>query len=637
MMSRKFPRVSDTEPLGDSMVNQPNNFAGRARVDVPPGLTGTLAVLATATIISMLYFAREVFIPITLAVLLSFLLAPAVRWLRRFGMGRVPAIGITVLLAFVAITGFATVIVEEVSAFAHQLPEYRSNLESKIHSLPGMVPGGGGVFQRATETVQELGKELTNAGTQAKTGTAPSISTAKPVPVQIAEPEPGPLQVVHSILAPLLQPLAAGGLVVVFVILILLEREDLRDRLLRLAGRHDLHRTTEAMNDATQRISRYLLSQLIVNISCGLPIGIGLTVLGIPNAALWGIMLVVLRFIPYLGIVIAAAFPLALAIAVAPDWMLVVWTALLFVGIELVVSNVVEPLVYGGTTGVSSVALIAAATFWAWLWGPVGLLLSTPMTVCLVVLGRHVPRLQFLEILLGNEPVLTPAETFYQRMLANDPEEATEQAEEFAKDRSLGEFYNEVAMPALARAQADSDRAVLPSEGRATFKNTIETMLENFSHDEDAGSLEPTVIPQQPRLRRVVCVAGRNELDEAAAMLMTNVLHVEKHIEIAPPLPAGALSGDAGYLALFTDASIVCLSLISTSSPARARYLVRRIRRRAPLARILVGCWGSATPALSGEELAQAISAQAVVYSLPDAVAAIDQMLSAAEEPAQAA
>ena len=319
------------------------------------------------------------------------------------------------------------------------------------------------------------------------------------------------------------------------------------------------------MNDAAQRISRYLLSQLIVNISCGLPIGIGLGVLGIPNAALWGIMVVLLRFIPYLGIVIAAAFPLALAIAVAPDWTLFVWTALLFIGIELVVSNIVEPLVYGGTTGLSSVALIAAATFWTWLWGPLGLLLSTPMTVCLVVLGRHVPRLRFLDILLGNEPVLTPTETFYQRLLANDPEEATEQAEEFAKDRSLGEFYNEVAMPALARAQADSDRGVLPSERRVTFKNTIEALLENFSHDEDAGSLERTAIPQQPRRRRVVCVAGRNELDKAAAMLLTNLLHVEKHIETGPPLPAGALSGDAGYLALFTDASIVCLSLISTS------------------------------------------------------------------------
>jgi AI-2E family transporter len=401
-----------------------------------------------------------------------------------------------------------------------------------------------------------------------------------------------------------------------------------------------LHRTTEAMNDAAQRISRYLLSQLIVNIACGLPIGIGLTVLGIPNAALWGIMVVLLRFIPYLGIVIAAAFPLALAIAIAPDWTLFIWTALLFIGIELVVSNLVEPLVYGGTAGVSSVALIAAATFWAWLWGPIGLLLSTPMTVCLVVLGRHVPRLQFLEILLGNEPVLTPAETFPQRMLANDPEEATEQAEEFAKDRSLGEFYNEVAMPALARAQADSDRGLLPSERRAAFKYAIEAMLENLSHDENAGSaLERPGVPQQERLRRIVCVAGRNELDEAAAMLLTNLLHAEKHIETGPPLPAGALSGDAGYFALFTDASIVCLSLIRTSSPERARYLVRRLRRRAPLARILVVFWGAQTPSpmRSVEETTRSISAQAVAFSLPDAVAAIETMLTGVEEAARVA
>jgi hypothetical protein len=225
-------------------------------------------------------------------------------------------------------------------------------------------------------------------------------------------------------------------------------------------------------------------------------------------------------------------------------------------------------------------------------------------------------------------------------MLANDPEEATEQAEEFAKDRSLGEFYNEVAMPSLARAQADSDRGVLTSERRATFKNTIEAMLENLSHDEDAGSaVERTAIPQPPRRRRVVCVAGRNELDEAAAMLLTNLLRVEGHIEIGPPLSAGALSGDAGYLALFTDASIVCLSLISTTSPARARYLVRRIRRRAPLARILVGFWGPQTPspAPSIEETTRAISAQAVAFSLPDAVAAIDTMLTGVEEPARVA
>ena len=458
------------------MADQAREVDGRARADLPSGVLGMMAVLVTATVIAILYFAREVVVPITLAVLLSFLLAPAVRWLRRLRLGRVLAVGLTVLLAFIAIAGFAAVVVGEVSSLARQLPEYRYNLETKVRSLPGIVPGGG-VFSRVTNMLRELGTELSKEeaqGTASTVRSAPLSLPTKPIPVQIEEPEPGPLQIVQSIIGPLLQPMAAGGLVIVFVIMILLEREDLRDRLLRLAGRHDLHRTTEAMNDAAQRISRYLLSQLIVNISCGLPIGIGLTLIGIPNAALWGIMTVLLRFIPYLGIVIAAAFPLALAIAVAPDWMLLVWTALLFVGIELVVSNIVEPLVYGGTTGVSSLALIAAATFWTWLWGPIGLLLSTPMTVCLVVLGRHVPQLKFLDVLLGNEPVLTPEETFYQRLLANDPEEATEQAEEFAKDRSLAEFFDEVAMPALARAQADSDRGALSAESRTTFKIAIE-------------------------------------------------------------------------------------------------------------------------------------------------------------------
>lgn len=619
------------------MNNKPDELVSGARNELPPSLTGMMTVLVTATVIAMLNFAREVFIPIALAVLLSFLLAPAVRRLRRLRLGRVPAIGLTVLLAFAAIAGIAAVIAEEVTSLAEQLPEYRYNLESKIRSLPGMVPGGG-VFGRATETLQDLGKELTNADSPGKADGARSAPATKPVPVRIEEPEPGPLLLVQSIIGPLLQPIAAGGLVLVFVILILLEREDLRDRVLRLAGRHDLHRTTQAMNDTAQRISRYLLSQLIVNVSCGLPISIGLAFLGIPNAALWGMLVVLLRFIPYLGIFIAAAFPAALAIAVAPDWMLFVWTGLLFIGIELVVSNIVEPHVYGRTTGVSSVALIAAATFWTWLWGPIGLLLSTPMTVCLVVLGRHVPRLQFLDILLGNEPVLTPSETFYQRLLANDPEEATEQAEDFTKDRSLSEFLNEVAMPALARAQADSDRGAFSSERRNTFKNGIEAILENLIEDGAAGStVEGAGVPQPERLRKIVCVAGRNELDEAAALLLTSLLRSDRQIEVGTPLPAAALAADVGYSVPFKDASVVCLSLISTSSPARARYLVRRIRRRAPAARILVAFWGSQDPPLSLEEMTRAVSAQALAFSLSDAVIAIDSMLMPAGEPARAA
>jgi predicted PurR-regulated permease PerM len=615
------------------MADQAPEFDGHTHSDLPPGMFGMMAVLVTATIIAILYFAREVFIPITLAVLLSFLLAPAVRWLRRLRVGRITAVAFTVMVACMAITGFAAVIVGEVSSLAQQLPEYQYNLDAKIRSFPGMVPGGG-IFRRATQTLRELGKELSKAGTQGAAESAPSATSgsepqpAKPIPVQVVEPEPGPLQIVQGIVGPLLQPMAAGGLVIVFVIMILLEREDLRDRLLRLAGRRDLHRTTEAMNDAAQRISRYLMSQLVVNISCGLPIGLGLTLIGIPNAALWGILVVLLRFIPYLGIVIAAAFPLALAIAVAPDWMLLVWTALLFAGIELVVANLVEPLVYGGTTGLSSVALIAAATFWTWLWGPIGLLLSTPMTVCLVVLGRHVPQLQFLNVMLGSEPVLTPVETFYQRILANDPEEATEQAEEFAKNSSLTEFFDEVAVPALARAQADSDRGVLSLEDRATFQRAIAAMIENLLEDEDATTAPGHAAGPKPEaLSGVVCVAGRNELDEAAALLLVNVLRLERHIDIGAPLSPDALSADTAYLPLFKDAAVVCLSLISTSSPARARFLVRRIRRRAPRAQILVGFWGSPTREVSAEEMARASSVQAVAFSLRDAVATIDSML----------
>jgi predicted PurR-regulated permease PerM len=255
-----------------------------------------LTVLMSGLVIAILYFARDIFIPIILAVLLSFLLAPAVRWLRRLRVGRIVAVAVTVLVAFVAISCFAAIVTREVSSLAQQLPEYRHNIEAKIHSLPGVIPGSG-LINRVAGIVHDLRDELTKSETQSspQTGSrspvgASTVEPAKPLPVEIRQPDPEPLQIVQSIVGPLLQPLATGGLVIVFVIMILLEREDLRDRLLRLAGRRDLQRTTAAMDDAAQRISRYLLSQLVVNAIYGLPIGVGLTVIGIPNAALWGIV-----------------------------------------------------------------------------------------------------------------------------------------------------------------------------------------------------------------------------------------------------------------------------------------------------------------------------------------------------------
>jgi predicted PurR-regulated permease PerM len=610
------------------VADQSSRAYGSNASQIPSGLFGVLTVLTAGFVVAFLYFARDVIVPIALAVLLSFLLAPAVRGLRRLRMGRLAAVTLTVLIAFLVMLGFAAVVVQELSSLARQIQEYRSNLEAKIRSLPEVVPGGG-VAHRLTSMVRELGRELTQSETQtAKSaddrstlGTS-QTEPAKPVPVEIQRPAFEPLQIVQSIVGPLLQPLAMAGLVIVFVVMILLERENLRDRLLRLAGRRDLHRTTVAMDDAAGRISRYLSRQLVVNACCGLPIGFGLAFIGIPNAALWGIFAALLRFLPYLGIVIAACFPVALAVAVDPGWMLLVWVILLFVGIELVVTNLLEPWVYAASTGLSSVALIAAATFWTWLWGPIGLLLSTPVTVCLVVLGRHVPQLEFLDVILGNEPVLSSDETFYQRLLANDPEEATEQAEEFLKERSLAEFFDEVAIPALLKAQADSDDGTLFPEHRQLIKEGIRAMLEDLSGDAlaDATSITERAAPAIIEgASRIVCVAGRNELDEAAASLLVHLLRSERSVGIAEALPAEALTSDR-YQSSLEHATVICLSLISTHSPVRARYIVRRLSRRVPGARVLVGFWN-----LRRDELAATVATIArpdsvVATSLRDAV-----------------
>ena len=623
------------------MADLPPRAYGRNASQVPPGLFGVLTVLATGLVVAFLYFARDVVVPIALAILLSFLLAPAARWLRRLHIGRVGAVTLTVLIAFLAMLGFAAVVVQELSSLAAQIPEYRSNLEAKIRSLPAVVPGGG-VFHRLASLVQELGRELTQSETQIaksaddRSGIGTSlVEPTKPLPVEIRRPDFEPLQIVQTIVGPLLQPLAMAGLVIVFVIMILLEREDLRDRVLRLAGRRDLHRTTVAMDDAAHRISRYLLRQLVVNACCGLPIGIGLALIGIPNAVLWGIFAALLRFLPYLGIVIAANFPVALAVAVDPGWMLLVWVILLFVGIELLVANLLEPWVYAASTGLSSVALIAAATFWTWLWGPIGLLLSTPLTVCLVVLGRHVPQLEFLDVMLGNDPVLAPDETFYQRLLANDPEEAIEQAEEFLKEQTVAEFFDEVAIPALVRAQADSDEGVLSAERRLMIREGIRTMLEDLSDDAPADAGAATGPATTGGSSGIICVAGRNELDEAAGSLLVHILRSQQSVAIADALPAQALTSDRSRSSL-DHATVICLSLISTQSPVRARYIVRRLSRRAPRARVMVGLWS-----LSADELAATVATierhdAVVVTSLRDAAIELHSDLSRNERPVPA-
>jgi predicted PurR-regulated permease PerM len=346
-----------------------------------------------------------------------------------------------VVLAFALIFAMGSLLASQLTQLANDLPRYQSTISDKIQLFRDTTAGRG-TLERASGMLRDLSKELDKPKEVAPSlGSSTVInprtsgsSPATPVPVEVRQPDPGALESLKALISPLLHPLATTGIIIIFVIFILLQREDLRNRLIRLAGSHDLQRTTAALDDAASRLSRLFLIQLLLNGAFGIIIGTGLWLIGVPSAILWGILAAVLRFVPYIGAAIAAAFPLALALAVDPTWSMLLWTLALFLVVEPIVGHFIEPMVYGHSTGLSPVAVVASATFWTSLWGPIGLVLATPLTVCLVVLGRHVERLEFLDVMFGDRPALSPPEIFYQRMLAGDPTEASDKAEEFLKE-----------------------------------------------------------------------------------------------------------------------------------------------------------------------------------------------------------
>ena len=442
-------------------------------------------VSLTAFVIAALYFARDLLIPLALAGLLTFLLAPLVTRLERW-IGRIAAVLLVVATIF-SLTGVAGwVLTRQLVDLATRLPDYKINIETKIRSF--QLPSGG-PFKRLSETVAELKKDLhgsdapTVSQATGKPGSAVAVpaSAAPAQQVQVVETSrANPLQLLQVILSPLLGPLGTAGLVILLVIFMLLKREDLRSRLIRLIGQGRISATTRAMEDAGQRVSRYLLMQFLVNVTFGIAAAVGLFFIGMPNAILWGALATVLRFIPYIGPWIAAAFPIILSLAVSPTWMMPLLTLGIFVSLELICSNVVEPWLYGSSTGVSSIALIVAAVFWTWLWGPIGLLLSTPLTVCLVVIGRHVPRLAFFSILLSDEQALTPAEECYHRLLAVGLNEASEVADTYVKENSLTALYDSVLIPVITAVETDHQRAALDSEQRDSVEQGIRDIVEDF-------------------------------------------------------------------------------------------------------------------------------------------------------------
>jgi predicted PurR-regulated permease PerM len=583
-----------------------------------------LAILAVI-IVTALYVGREIFVPVALAILLSFVLASPVGALQRLRVPRGIAVVGVVLFAFAIIFALGSLIATQLNRLAGDLPRYQATIQSKIQSVRG-VTGGSSTLERAAGMLQDLGKELDKpkVGSPDKAVT-PSLGDplgsrpVTPIPVEVLQPDPGALESLRSLIAPLISPLATTGIIVIFVIFILIQREDLRNRLIRLAGSHDLQRTTAALDDAGSRLSRLFLNQLLINTGFGIVIGTGLWLIGTPSAVLWGILATVLRFVPYIGSIIAAAFPLALAIAVDPGWSMLAWTAALFFVVEPAVGQIVEPMIYGHSTGLSPVAVVVSATFWTALWGPIGLVLATPLTVCLVVLGRHVERLAFLDVMFGDRPALSPAEIFYQRMLAGDPTEATEKAEEFLKERSLSSYYDEVAIKGLLLAQSDLERDVLDQSRLGRIRDTVIEFVNDLSDQTDqeptgerstadaeaaaaveAVSVEPMYadlpVLQEDELPNewkgdhpVLCIAGRTALDEAAAIMFAQLCDVHG-LRARVEGPAALLTNNIFRLKT-EGVTLVCLSYLDASNPAQIRYAVRRLRRKLPLAHIMVGLW----------------------------------------------
>jgi predicted PurR-regulated permease PerM len=599
----------------------------------------------------LLYFGREIIIPIALAILLSFVLAPLVGLLQFIRIPRGLAVVSVVITAFALIFAMGSLLANQLTQLAGDLPRYQSTISEKIQAFRDTTAGRG-TLERASGMLKDLSKELDKpkeAATALGGGASPNATLPpKPVPVEVRQPDPGALESLQSLISPLLHPLATTGIIVIFVIFILLQREDLRNRLIRLAGSHDLQRTTAALDDAASRLSRLFLIQLLLNGSFGIIIGSGLWLIGVPSAILWGILAAVLRFVPYIGAAIAAAFPLALAVAVDPTWSMLLWTLALFVVVEPVVGHVIEPMVYGHSTGLSPVAVVASATFWTALWGPIGLVLATPLTVCLVVLGRHVERLEFLDVMFGDRPALSPPEIFYQRMLAGDPTEASEKAEEFLKERSLSSYYDEVALKGLQLAQVDAERGTLDPVRLTKIRDAISEFANNISElddrqmpkvnsttDAEVTSAVETVaedapyenlpilskedLPPEWRSEHpVLCVAGRTLLDEAAATMLGQLSTA--HGLAARVEAADALSTANIFRLETAGVAIVCLIYMDASSPAHMRYSVRRLRRKLPKATIILGCWLKDMEPAALETLREGAKADLAAASLGQAV-----------------
>lgn len=450
------------------------------------GIETLVALGVGVTVVACLYFASAVLIPITLAILLSFLVAPLVDRFARLKLGHVAAVFAAVLISVSVIALLGAAIATQLSDLAAGMPRYQATIERKMETVHSLTIG------KLSRLASEAGQALQRVSAEPPQQPAPRGASVgggahapAVVPVEVRQPVPTPFELARRVLSPAVSPLETAFIVFVVMVVILLQREDLRDRAIRLFGARDLHRATTVMDEAARRLSRYFVSQLGLNTGLGVVIGGGLFVIGVPSPVLWGILAALLRLVPYVGIWIAGALATALAAAVSPGWSMAIWSLVLFVTVELAAGQVVEPLLYGRSTGLSPFSVVVAAIFWSWIWGPIGLIVSTPLTLCLLVLGRHVRRLEFLDVLLGDQPALTPVENFYQRALAGDPDEAIKQAETLLREHSLSAYYDAVAIKGLQLAASDVLRGSVTAKQLARIESAINDLVDGLDGYDD--------------------------------------------------------------------------------------------------------------------------------------------------------
>jgi predicted PurR-regulated permease PerM len=559
-------------------------------------------VMLFATI-AALYFARQILIPLAFALILTFILTPVVALLQKSRIGRIPSVVVTVLVTMAAAGCLGWIIAIQLVDVAKELPRYGQNIHAKMEALRMPTTGPLGL---AANSLKEIARDLSSPGAPSpepappvknrKQSTAPS-TPGLPLPVQIVQQPENGSEYLRGLIQHVLRLLGLTGLVLIFTVFMLIKRFDLTHRLFRLVGLGQINLMTQALDDAAQRVSRYLLMQVLVNAGFGALFGFGLYCIGVPYPALWGVVAGLLRIVPYIGTTVAAALPIALSLVAFDSWLPPLLVFLLFACLELIIANVVEPWLYGANTGISSLALLVAAVFWTILWGAAGLILSTPLTVCVVVLGRYVPQLSFLHILLGDEVVLGAEAQIYQRLLAMDQPEAHAIVDRFLKEKPLVELYDSVLIPALSLAEQDRHKGAIDTtreEYLFLSINDLITELSEYQPAHDSSQAEAAAadsVPAERLTTRIICLPANDRADEVTAAMLAQLLEQAGHAALSLPIAHASLAEMLALLEIRPD-DVICISALPPYAFTPARTMCKLIRERFPKVKLVIGVWG---------------------------------------------